>query len=395
MGSHKRAIALKVILLLSTLALMAALAACSCVGSAKEPTAPAAATPTATVAVGGVTVVPRSGAMVEPSATALPTPTLVGQGGGNAAPATATPPPAGDITRVVGGGSTGTEAAPLAPTATPAAEATATAAVDPTATPTPGATLSPTQQPTAIAGPTATPTTQATRVFSSDPTATFTPGPTATPAASATPAPATLGSIAGRVLWDGAPAAAGLILRLEDQRYSVVAETEVDAEGYYRFADLPSSAAGYNVLFAQEWNEEYDVDEAITWGWIGPVPVRGGAAVTLPDLDISLLGFQPLSPQAGTSFVAADLSPAAPIQFEWQPYPGAARYWVDLLVGAEQERVWQSPLVEDTFVRFDGALEDGTQIEPGDYWWGVGAQRPLEAYTLTVYGYLPPLKIEP
>ena len=395
MGLHKRATALKIILLLSTLVLVAALAACSCGGSEKEPATPATATPTAAAAEGGVTVVPGADATAAPTATALPEATLAGQGGGSADLATATPPPAGDVTRVVGGGSAGTEATPLAPTATPAAGATAEAAVDPTATPAPAATLPPTQEPTALAGATATPATQATRVFSSDPTATSAPGATATPPASTTPAPAGPGSIAGRVLWDGAPVAAGLTLRLEDQRYTVVAEAPVDEGGYYRFEGLPPSAAGYNVLFAQEWNEEYDVDEAITWGWIGPVPVSGGALVTLPDLDISLLGFEPLGPRPGAEFVAADLSPEDPIQFEWEPYPGAARYWVDLLYGADQDRVWQSPLVEDTFVPFGGALEDGAQIEPGDYWWGVGAQRPLGAYTLTVYGYLPPLKIEP
>ena len=160
---------------------------------------------------------------------------------------------------------------------------------------------------------------------------------------------------------------------------------------------MPPSGTGYNVLFAQEWNEAYEVDEAITWGWIGPVPVRGGATATVPDLEISLLGFEPVSPRPGISFVASNVSPEEPIEFEWEAYPGATCYWVDLLYGEDQERVWQSPLVEDTdtTVPFDGTLDDGEQIEPGAYWWGVGAQRAVGAYTLTVYGYLAPLRIEP
>jgi hypothetical protein len=391
MGLRRRGLALKMIPVLSALAVMMAVASCSCGGDEKQPGTQDTATPKATQAAGGITVVPNT------VATAESTPIAVAEeGGGKTVPAAETPPAAVNATVDAGSGAGGTEAtAPLA-TATPAAT------LEPSTTPTAAATLAPTQEgvpaasptfasvqgPTAtpVPGPTATPAAQATRVFSSD--------PTETPAPNATPSPASPGSITGRILWDGVPVEEGVTVKLEDQRYNVIGEARVDDNGFYRFENLTPSSMGYNVLFAQEWNEEYEVDEAITWGWIGPVPVRGGAAVTLPDLEISLLGFEPVSPQPEASLVASDVSPDDPIEFEWEAYPGAIRYWVDLLYGKDQQRVWQSPLVEDTAVAFDGTLDDGAQIEPGAYWWGVGAQRAVGAYTLTVFGYLPPLKIE-
>jgi len=39
-------------------------------------------------------------------------------------------------------------------------------------------------------------------------------------------------------------------------------------------------------------------------------------------------------------------------------------------------------------VSFDGLLSGGVRVEPGDYWWGLGALKPLGSYTQTVYSYL-------
>jgi hypothetical protein len=72
-----------------------------------------------------------------------------------------------------------------------------------------------------------------------------------------------------------------------------------------------------------------------------------------------------------------------------------ATYWVDLTSGEEQILVWQSDFVQDNSAAFDGALNDGTAIQPGDYWWGVGARRGFGPYTLTSYGYLSQLRVEP
>jgi hypothetical protein len=225
-------------------------------------------------------------------------------------------------------------------------------------------------------------------------TPTSTPSPAPTDAPTPTPTPLTPGRITGRLLVDGAPVSEGVRLKLENQSYNVIAETTVGADGVYTFPDLEPSSQGYNVLFAQEWNSQYGTDQVVSWGWLGPVAVENGAVVELPDCDVSLLGFGQVSPEADATFSAAAISPENPITFEWAVYPQAVKYWVDLVRGEEQELVRQS-VVQATSFTFDGTLGNGSHIQPGEHWWGVGARRELGPYKLTVYGYLPGLIIEP
>jgi hypothetical protein len=201
-------------------------------------------------------------------------------------------------------------------------------------------------------------------------------------------------SITGRVLLDGATAD-GVTIKLEDQALNTVAETVVGADGAYNFSNLEPTKAGYNLVFSREWNVQFKLGQVISWGWVGPIPVAEGAVVQIPDFDISLLGFEPIAPVPKASLSAASVSPSSPIQFKWAAYPEATRYWVDLVHGQEQSLVWQSPVAESTSISFDGTLNSGARIQPGEYRWGVGAQRELGAYRLTVYGYLPALLIVP
>jgi hypothetical protein len=186
----------------------------------------------------------------------------------------------------------------------------------------------------------------------------------------------------------------GVTLKLENQSYNVMAETTVGTDGAYAFTDLEPSREGYNVLFTQACNSQYGTDQVVSWGWLGPVAVENETVIELPDFDVSLLGFRQVSPAADASFSAAALSPDNPIPFEWTAYPQAVKYWVDLVRGEEQELVWQS-LIQSTSLAFDGTVGSRAHIQPGEYWWGVGARRELGPYPLTVYGYLPGLIIQP
>jgi hypothetical protein len=186
----------------------------------------------------------------------------------------------------------------------------------------------------------------------------------------------------------------GVTLKLEDRSYNVVAETTVGANGVYAFDNLEPSGEGYNVSFSQGWNSQYGMDQVVSWGWLGPVAVENGAVVELPDFDVSLLGFGQASPEADATFSAAAVSSENPITFEWAAYPQAVKYWVDLVHGEGQELAWQS-LVQATSLAFDGTVGSGGHIQPGEYWWGVGARQESGPYPLTVYGYLPGLIIEP
>jgi hypothetical protein len=172
-----------------------------------------------------------------------------------------------------------------------------------------------------------------------------------------------------------------------------VDEAIVGPAGAYALPGLPPGE-GYTLLFAQAWNEGYAIDQVISWGWLGPLAVSSGATLALPDLELSLLGFGQLAPAPDAAVSAGALSPANPIAFEWTPYPQAERYWVDLSP-AEGSAAWQSDLVEGTSAAFDGTLEGGAPLQPGEYWWGVGARRAAGTYTWTVYGYQQRLSVEP
>jgi hypothetical protein len=201
--------------------------------------------------------------------------------------------------------------------------------------------------------------------------------------------------VTGLVVRDGVPVEAGVAVKLEDQTYAIVVTATTDAQGFYTFANLSALGPGFNVLFAQEWNEQYDVGDVVSWAWMGPLTISRGTTVEVPDFEISLLGFEQVTPSSGDSFSASEISAQNPLTFEWAPYPAASVYWVDLTKGDDLNRVWQSTLVDTTHVDFDGTLEDDSHVTADTYWWGVGARKGVGDYQLTVYGYLPTLLIAP
>ena len=115
----------------------------------------------------------------------------------------------------------------------------------------------------------------------------------------------------------------------------------------------------------------------------------------VPDLEIALLGLDPLQPEPDTSVPADSISPATPLYFMWSPYPQGEQYWVDLLAGTSLTRVWRSPLIQTVAADFGGELENGSRIQAGTYWWAAGSRWEQDGYLLTVYGHLAGLKIMP
>lgn len=279
---------------------------------------------------------------------------------------------------------TNTSVAPATPTPTPTTNTPSQPATQSTPTPTTALANSSTTN-----SPLPTPTPTPTLTPTASPTASVTPTPTSTSEPTISP-----GQISGRVLLNGAPAS-GVKLKLEDKSQKTIGETVVEGDGTYTFSNLTATGDGYNLVFAQEWNTQYELDQVVSWSWLGPIPVEDGKVATVPDFDISLLGFEPTDPKPNASFSAASVSSSDPIQFTWSAYPDANKYWVDLAHGQEQTVVWQSPVAQSTSVDFNGTLSSGSQIEPGEYWWGVGARRTLGDYKLTVYGYLPVFLVVP
>jgi hypothetical protein len=189
------------------------------------------------------------------------------------------------------------------------------------------------------------------------------------------------------LLLNGVPVSGGVMLKLENQVYEQVAETVVASDGSFSFENVPPSDQGYNLLFQQEANPQYDLEQVISWGWMGPVVVAADESVNLPELDIALLGLRPVSPEPNASFSAG-----TSITFEWSAYPQATAYWVDVVQGEDMRPIWKSAPLQSTSVTFD-SQKGRDQLEPGEYWWGIGAKRDLGDYVLVVYGYLPVLQI--
>ena len=246
--------------------------------------------------------------------------------------------------------------------------------------PEPGAvpTLLPTEAPTPTPTPTAAPALPTSSLGGA--TATAVPTPVAG---------SSQGSVRGRVLLDGAPAPAGLVLHLQTQAYDAVGETTVTTGGEYSFVNVPDSGEGYDVTFAQEWNDAtYQRDTVATWAWLGPVVVQNGAELRLPDLDISLLGMKPLTPTFAAQVSAQAIAAGQPIDFTWSSYPQAGAYWLDLTGDPDNATVWQSPLLQIASGSWNGRSADGAPVAPGEYWWSVGARRDVSSYTLIVYSYL-------
>jgi hypothetical protein len=252
---------------------------------------------------------------------------------------------------------------------TQTSDATATPIPDATAPknsyPLPGATQAPVQLPVitliSLSSPTAT----------RQPTATNRPTPTNPPTSTSPPQP---GVISGQILLNGAPATRAVTLILEDQTYQVIREI-VTSTGEFRFENLPSSAQGYNVLFALEKNPDFSFDEVAQWAWIGPIAVNDGDVIRLADMEISLLGFQPLHPPSDSILSVRSITPQTPLVFEWGPYPSADKYWLELRSGRTLQLVWQSGLLDTNTISFDGVLVTGENIPAGSYWWNISARK--------------------
>jgi hypothetical protein len=236
-----------------------------------------------------------------------------------------------------------------------------------------------------------------------DPTITSTsfpsPSPTQVPIKASTPTELPTqtplpqpGVVGGQILFHGAPPSRPVTLILEDQEYRVIQEITI-LNGEYRFENLPASSEGYNVLFAQEQNSQFSAYEVVSWAWLGPIPVKDGDRLHLPAMEIALVGLMPVNPPDGAIISASSITPHNTLVFEWDPFPSASHYWVDLRVGPVLQLVWQSDYVDSPAVSFDGVLMNGEMIQPNSYWWSVGAR--LEGGLITIAAPLTSLMVKP
>jgi hypothetical protein len=184
---------------------------------------------------------------------------------------------------------------------------------------------------------------------------------------------------------------------LENAASQTLVTQTVDAQGRFSFGALTPLAGGYQVAFDQATNDHYPDSQVMSWVWVGPVSVAGGDRIDVGDLEIGLLGLQPVRPEPDSTISVTSVSTGTPITFEWTVYPQAQNYWVDLTREDDQGQqiVWTSALVAENHLTFDGKLRDGSMIPPGNYGWAVGAKRQIGPYDYVAYGYLAGLEIVP
>jgi len=205
----------------------------------------------------------------------------------------------------------------------------------------------------------------------------------------------TTGSISGRLTYNGVPVQAGVAILLEDQYNNPLMVSTTNQSGRFTFNNVVVSDQSYTLVFSQELNPQYLIGQVVSWAWLEPILMANGELENLPDLEIAPLGFEQVSPPPNAAVSAGSISTTSPLWFEWRQYPLATFYWINLTRGDRQFSVWVSGFTSFTSIPFDGVLSDGVRIQSGDFWWGVGAQKPLSGYLLTVFSAMQPLVVTP
>ena len=246
------------------------------------------------------------------------------------------------------------------------------------------------------ASPTPTPTGAYTPLPTASPTVTPTLGagtPSPTPPIIATPIPSATATLAageyaltGQVLLNGTPLA-GLTLSFVDDQPARNAVT--NAEGRYWFTTY-ALGADFTILFEQSANPQLPAsNQRASIAILQGVIPSGSQVISLPNMELSLViegqTFELLTPANEAAYSAAVITAANQIQFSWSTYNQADLYYVELEDNDTDEIVWSSDDTTDTYVMFDGTLDNSTHITQGIYTWMAAASRPLTSYRLTVY----------
>jgi hypothetical protein len=206
-------------------------------------------------------------------------------------------------------------------------------------------------------------------------------GPTPTTTPLATPVLGT-SAIRGRILLRGTVLDDAIQLSVENQDTSTVQQI-TSPGGDYLVYDLIPSVRGYSILFSRDINPGFSQNLVIRWGTVRVSPVLAGDLAELPDLEIGLLGLQPIAPLPEAVVASGPITALNPFRFEWTAYPSADKYWVELRSNRFSAPVWDSGFISTTSIDFNGLLWNGSTIQPGTYWWSIGARVDERAMTIS------------
>lgn len=244
----------------------------------------------------------------------------------------------------------------------------------------------PNQSETALASGTVSP--QATSN-----TATITPNTVRPTSGTATPTPSattTLSAgekvVTGRILKDGIPLAN---VKVEFEDDIAPRDAITNQGGHYRFTTLAPGSA-FTLTFRQSENPSITpVSEIASLAWIeGNLPT-GVDIIDLPDFEISThLGgmiFELQTPVDGAAYLASVISISNPIQFTWSLYNQGESYYVQLGRSGEVDPIFTSSKTTQTYLMWNGILNDASHISAGTYWWRVAATKSLGSVSLVVF----------
>jgi hypothetical protein len=204
---------------------------------------------------------------------------------------------------------------------------------------------------------------------------------------STTPAPTDSGassgttSVQGRVLFNGSLFSGTIILKLFDP-VSTDVQQFTFMDGEYSVQNLQPSEKGYQIQFSRDDNLQLSQNQVVSQVLVGPIPSGDGGQVRYPDMDIALLGLEPLDPAPDTVLDDDPITPQQPVQFVWTKYPSLSQYRVELRPGRLSQPVWASTYLNTDNVVFDGVLSNGALIDGGTYWWSVSARSADGAITI-------------
>lgn len=205
--------------------------------------------------------------------------------------------------------------------------------------------------------------------------------PTATATVLATPV---LGSsaILGRILFQGQVLDETVVFDLKNEDLYTVQQI-TSPGGDYTIYDLIPSTRGYSILFSQDINPGFSLDQVVRWGLVRTSPVLAGEMIGMPDLEIALMGLGPVTPQPNALITNGPISLLNPLRFQWTAYPSADQYWVELRSNRLSTPVWDSGFINSTMVDFNGTFPSGATIQPGTYWWSVGVRVDEQSMTIS------------
>jgi hypothetical protein len=189
-------------------------------------------------------------------------------------------------------------------------------------------------------------------------------------------------AVQGRILLQGQVLNDSVVLTLENQDLNTTQQI-TSPGGEYTIYDLAPSTRGYSVLFSQDINPGLSIDQVVRWGMVRVSPVVAGEMTSLPDLEIGLLGMRPVTPLPEAVLTDQPITPLNPLRFEWTAYYSADQYWIELRSNRISAPVWDSGFISATSVDFNGTLWSGAAIQPGTYWWSVGARVDAQAMTIS------------